>query len=98
MRTKLESHVEPPSMESETRLTISKIQILRNGSSLSSVEPVSGPCLGPSTYHGAGEDSCLPPDICTRVVGVDFAHEASHHIDGVLEGDSLKTSLREGCW
>lgn len=79
-------------MESDTRLTISKIQALRHGSFLS-MEPVSGPCLGLSTYHRAGEDSCLPPDICTRVVGEDFAHEASHHIDGVLQGDSLKTSL-----
>lgn len=62
------------------------------------MEPVPGLCPGPSTYHRAREDSCLPPDIHARVVGEDFAHEAPNHIDGILQGDSLETPLREGRW
>lgn len=57
------------------------------------MEPILRLCLGASTYHRAGEDSCLPPDICARVIGEDFAHEAPNHIDGALKGDSLETPL-----
>lgn len=80
-------------MGSDTRLTTSKIQIVRSKSSLSSMEAVPGPSLKVSTYHRAGEHSCLPPNVCTRVVGEDFAHEAPYYIDGIFKGDSLETSL-----
>lgn len=80
-------------MGSDTRLTTSKIQILRSKSFLSSMEAVPGLYLRVSTYHRAGKDSCLSPNVCTRVVGEDFAHEAPYYIDGVLKGDGLKTSL-----
>ena len=80
-------------MESDTRLTTSEIQILRSESLPCSMEPVPGLYPGASTYHWAGEDSCLPPDICARVVGEDFAHKAANHIDGVIQGDSVKAPL-----
>lgn len=90
---KLENYVKLHNMGSDTRLTTSKIQILRSKSSLSSMGAVPGPCPRVSTYHRVGEDSCLSPNVCTRVVGEDFAHEAPYYIDGVLKGDSLETSL-----
>lgn len=80
-------------MESETDSTTSEFHILRHGTLLSRSEPVPRLYPGASTYHGAGEDSCLPPDICARVIGEDFAHEAPYHIDGALKGDSLEAPL-----
>ena len=97
-KDKTREHVKPPNMESDTRLITSEIQILRSESLPSSMEPVPGLYPGASTYHRAREDSRLPPDICARVVGEDFAHKAANHIDGVLQGNSVKAPLREGCW